>query len=167
MSGGNASPSCCRLHRCDRLSLHSLGAANVNSEVRLDWMSALGQKQTHAVQQRMPALPPKSGHSRIRSLPARSGNKAPDLCPAFVVLVWPYDGEPKFVWCSYQRIGWHLDPLAIKSHSIFAVLRIPIHILDDLAIGERAAKSSPACKAFEPPLERRVFIFSIEVAGKS
>src|SRR5262245_54416808 len=109
---------------------------------------------------------PKSGYPRIRSLPARSGNKAPDLCPAFV-LVWPYDGEPKLVWCSYQRIGRHLDPLAIKSHSIFAVLRIPIHILDDLAISERAAKSSPACKAFEPPLERRVFIFSIEVAGKN
>src|SRR4249919_54859 len=110
---------------------------------------------------------PKSGHSRIRSLPARSGNKAPDLCPAFVVLVWPYDGEPKFVWCSYQRIGRHLDPLAVKSHSIFAVLRIPIHILDALAISERAAKPSPACKAVEPTLERRVFIFSIEVAGES
>src|SRR5262245_32578910 len=58
MSGGNASPSCCRLHRCDRLSLHSLGAANVNSEVRLDWMSALGQKPTYASQQVMSALPP-------------------------------------------------------------------------------------------------------------
>src|SRR5262245_7783917 len=58
MSGGNASPSCCRLHRCDRLSLHSLGAANVNSEVRLDWMSALGQKQTCALQNAMSALPP-------------------------------------------------------------------------------------------------------------
>ena len=29
---------------------------------------------------------PKSGHSRGGSLPARSGNKAPDLCPAFGVL---------------------------------------------------------------------------------
>jgi len=59
----------------------------------------------------------------------------------------------------------HLDPLAVKSHSIFAVLRFPIHILDALSISERAAKPSPACKAVEPPLERRVFIFSIEVAG--
>src|SRR4029450_137135 len=92
---------------------------------------------------------PESGHSRIRSLPARSGNKAPDLCPAFVVLVWPYHGEPKFVWCSYQRSGPPLHPLAFKSHSIFAVLRIPIHILDALAISERAAKPSPACKAVE------------------
>src|SRR4029450_6914610 len=58
---------------------------------------------------------PKSGHSRIRSLPARSGNKAPDLCPAFVVLVWPYDGEPKFVLCSYHPIRRPLDPLAVKS----------------------------------------------------
>jgi hypothetical protein len=115
----------------------------------------------------MSALPLKADMCCIRSLPARPGNKAPDLCPAFVVLVWPYDGEPKFVWCSYQRIGRHLDPLAVKSHSIFAVLRIPIHILDALAISERAAKPSPACKAVEPPLERRVFIFSIEVAGES
>src|SRR4030095_3004659 len=112
-------------------------------------------------------LTPESGHSRIRSLPARSGNKAPDLCPAFVVLVWPYHGEPKFVWCSYQRIGRHLDPLAVKSHSIFAVLRIPIHILDALAISERAAKPSPACKAVEPPLERRVTYFPSRSRGKA
>ena len=103
----------------------------------------------------------------IRSLPACSGNKAPDLCPAFGVLVWPYHGEPKFVWCSYQRIGRHLDPLAVKSHSIFAILRIPIHILDALAISGRAAKPSPASKAVEPSFERRVCIFSIEVAGES
>ena len=104
---------------------------------------------------------------RRNSLAAGSRNKAPDLRAAFIVLVWPYDGEPKFVWCSYQRIEWHLDPLAVKSHSIFAVLRIPIHILDALAISERAAKPSPACKAVKPPLERRVFIFSIANPGKN
>ncbi len=71
---------------------------------------------------------------QARSLPARSRDKAPDLRPAVIVLVEPYHGPPEFVWYSYQRIGRHLDPLAVKPHSIFSIFRIPIHILDGLAI---------------------------------
>src|SRR5215467_7600706 len=67
-------------------------------------------------------------------LPARSRNKAPDLCPAFIVLVRPYDGQPELVGYSHQRVGRYLDPLAVKSHPIFSIFRIPIHILDGLAI---------------------------------
>jgi|SRR6516162_7869638 len=67
-------------------------------------------------------------------LPARSRNKAPDLCPAFIVLVGPHDGQPELVWSSHQRVGRYLDPLAVKSHPIFSIFRIPIHILDGLAI---------------------------------
>src|SRR5262245_47712519 len=137
--------------------------------------SALGQKQTCALQNVMSALPPiatakadirnrpcllypKSGHvqcngscllwansghpqlgRRVSStgrdlLPARSRNKAPDLRPAFIVLVGPYDGQPELVWYSHQRVGRHLVPLAVKSYPIFSVFRIPIHILDALAI---------------------------------
>ena len=112
-------------------------------------------------------LPPIADIRCIRSLPARSRNKAPDLCPALVILVGPYYGEPEFVWRSNQRVGRHLDPLAIKSHSIISTLCIPIHILDALTVSDGAARPSPACKAVEPLLERRVRIFSIEVAGDS
>ena len=72
----------------------------------------------------------------INSLPSRSRNKAPDLRPAFIVLVEPYHGQPELVWHSYQRVGRHFDPLAVKPHSIFSTFRIPIHILDALAIGD-------------------------------
>src|SRR6516164_7518152 len=54
-------------------------------------------------------------------LPARSRNKAPDLCPAFIVLVGPHDGQPELVWSSHQRVGRYLDPLAVKSHPIFSI----------------------------------------------
>ena len=69
-------------------------------------------------------------------LPGRSRNKAPDLGPAFIVLVEPYHGQSELVWHSYQRVGRHFNPLAVKPHSIFSIFRIPIHILDALAIGD-------------------------------
>jgi hypothetical protein len=52
-------------------------------------------------------------------LPASSRNKAPDLRPAFIVLVRPYHRQSEFVWYSYQRVGRYLDPLAVKPDSIF------------------------------------------------
>jgi hypothetical protein len=70
------------------------------------------------------------------SLSARSRNEAPDLRPAFIVLVRPYHGQPELVWYSYQSVGRDLDPLAVKPHKIFSIFRIPIHILDALAISD-------------------------------
>ena len=53
------------------------------------------------------------------SLPARSRNEAPDLRPAFIVLVGPYHGQPELVWHSYQSVGRDLDPLAVKPPRYF------------------------------------------------
>ena len=73
-------------------------------------MSALGQKQTCAMQKPMSALPPKADiysskawtiSNPLELLPARSRNKAPDLRPTFIVLVRPNYGQPELVWYSY------------------------------------------------------------------
>ena len=53
--------------------------------------------------------------------PAAPRNKAPDLRPAFIVLVEPYHGQSELVWHSYQRVWRHFDPLAVKPHSIFSI----------------------------------------------
>ena len=54
-----------------------------------------------------------------------------------------------------------LDPLAVKAHTIFAVLRIPIDVLNAEPIRERTARPLAASEMVEPGAQRLVSVAAI------
>ena len=89
------------------------------------------------------------------SLSPGARHKTADLgfAPFFVR---PNDGRPKTIGLRYKGGLGHINPLSLKTHTVVAVLCIPVHILDTDAVGKRAAQSFPAREFIEPLLERRI-----------
>ena len=85
------------------------------------------------------------------------------------VHVGPDDGWTEFIWLSDHGIVRHEDPLAVKAHTIFAVLRIPINILNAEPIRERAAQAVSTSELIKPCMQSLIGIAAIVAClhGKS
>ena len=77
------------------------------------------------------------------------------------VHVGPDDGWTEFIWLCDHSIVRHDDPLAVKAHAIFAVLRIPINILNAEPIRERAAQAVSTSELIKPCMQRLIGIAAI------
>src|SRR5262245_10344370 len=85
-----------------------------------------------------------------------AADRNPDRAPH-----WPYHGPAGAIWFSDHGIVGDVDPLAPEPYAVVAVLRFPIDIGDDRAVGVGAAWPPPAFEAVEPWLERRVSVATV------
>jgi hypothetical protein len=92
---------------------------------------------------------------------ASAWQEAADLRYSLTIHVGPDDGWAEFIGLGDHGIVRHDDPLAVKAHTIFAVLRIPIDVLNADAICERTARPLAAGEMVEPVLERVIGIAAI------
>ena len=69
--------------------------------------------------------------------------------------------NPEFIRLSDDGIVRHDDPLAVKAHTISAVLCIPINILNAEPIRERTAHALPTSELIEPCMQGVVGIAAV------
>jgi hypothetical protein len=106
-----------------------------------DPMSALGQKPTTLTSANV-HFTPISGHWAPpigNGLRSGTRDEAANLGVAVAVVIGPHNSRAEPVGLSYHCRVRHLNPFALKSHAVVAILRIPIDILHTNTIGKSAA----------------------------
>ena len=83
------------------------------------------------------------------------------MCYSLSVHGRPDDRWTEFIGLCDHGIVRNDDPLAVKAHPIFAVLRIPINILNAEPIRERTAQAVSTSKMIEPCMQRCVGVAAI------
>src|SRR5262249_1453293 len=94
-----------------------------------------------------------------------------DACVVKIHIYRPDHGLPDLVRLGDDGSVWHVDPhhdfgvgLLRHSHAIVTVLRVPVGVFDDVAVGMRTAGAVAAFQLVKPRLEWRVRVTPVEIA---